>query len=255
MGRLEGKVAIITGAASGIGKASAHLFAREGALLAAADIDSNKGQETVKEIREAGGEAIFIRVDVTKVIDIERMIKETVQTYSKLNILFNNAGSPSPYYLEGVDEDAWQRTVDVNLKGGFFATKFAVPELEKVGGGSILFTGSIAGLIGTRSYPAYSAAKGGVVLMTRSFALLLARDNIRVNCICPSLVETPMAPEFVLSLGNDWKANVKTYVRSIPLGRIAKPEEVAAVALFLVSDEASYITGIALPVDGGFTAG
>jgi len=123
-----------------------------------------------------------------------------------------------------------------------------------VGGGSILFTGSIASLIGTRSYPVYSAVKGGVVLLTRSLALLLARDNIRVNCICPSLIDTPMAPEF-LSPGGDWEANVKTYVKSIPLGRIGKPEEVAAAAIFLVSDEASYITGIVLPIDGGFTAG
>jgi NAD(P)-dependent dehydrogenase (short-subunit alcohol dehydrogenase family) len=232
MGRLEGKVAIITGAASGKGKASACLFARERALLTVADIDSIKGQETVKQIREAGGEAIFIKVDVARVADIERMIKETMQTYGQLNILFNNAGSPSPYYLENVDEDAWHRTVDINLKGGFFATKLAVPELKKVGGDSILFTASIAGLIGTRFHPAYSAAQGGVVLTTRSLALFLARYNICLNCICPSLVDTPMGPEFLPSLRDDWESNVKTYARTIPFGRIEKPDEIGAAALF-----------------------
>jgi NAD(P)-dependent dehydrogenase (short-subunit alcohol dehydrogenase family) len=249
MGRLVGKVAIVTGAGSGIGRASARLFTQEGAKVGVADIDSIKGQETVKQIKEAGGEAIFPRVDIIKVMDMERLIKETVQTYGKLDILFNNAGSPSPYCLEGVDEDGWRKTIYTNLKVAFLATKFAVPEIKKVGGGSVLFAGSIAGLTETRFHPAHSAVKQGVVLMTRSFASLLVRDNIRVNRIFPSLVETPIAPEFLLSFGNDWEINVKSYVRSIPLARIWRPQEVVLAALFLASGEASYITGIAVPLD------
>jgi len=258
MGRLDGKVAIVTGAGSGIGEASAKLFAKENAKVVVADIDPAKGQRVVKEIKDAGGDSTFIQVDVTKVSNMERMIKTTVQTYGKINILYNNAGMAGPKGVEDVAEDEWEQCIKINMLGGFFATKFAVPEMRKAGGGSILFTSSLAGIVGSKFSPTYSSAKGGIVLLTKSLALALAKDNIRVNCICPSLVSTPMAPDFVRSSPDEDKsvteATIQRYLSSVPMGRLAQPQEVAYAALFLVSDEASFITGAALPVDGGTTA-
>lgn len=258
MGRLDGKVSIITAGGSGIGEATAKLFSREGAKVVAADIDLVKGQRVVREILTAGGDAIFVQVDVSKADDMERMVKTTVQTYGKLNILYNHAGIPGPKGVEDVTEDEWERCIKVNLLGGFFATKFAIPEMRKVGGGSILFTASTAGIVGSGFRPTYSAAKGAVVLLTKSLALKLAKDNIRVNCLCPTLTDTPMGPDFMRAKPDeDWaitEATRKRFLTMVPMGRMAKPQEVAYAALFLASDEASFITGVFLPVDGGATA-
>ena len=258
MGRLDGKVSIITAAGSGMGEAAAKLFAKEGAKVVVADIAPAKGQRVTKEIRDAGGDAIFIEVDVSKVSDMERMVKTTVQTYGKLNILYNHAGMPGPKGIEDVTEEEWEQCNKVNMLGGFFATKFAIPEMRKAGSGSILFTASTAGIIGSRYSPTYSAAKGSIVLLTKSLALALAKDNIRVNCICPTLTDTPMGPDFVRAKPDeDWattEAAIERFITTIPLGRLAEPQEVAYAALFLASDEASFITGIFLPVDGGATA-
>ena len=256
MNRLKDKVAIVTAGGSGIGKASAILFAQEGAKVLVNDIDQVKGEYTVKIIKNAGGEAVFYKADVSIVADMARMIKTAVDNYGKLNILFNNAGMPGPYQMD-ITEEAYQRCLDVNNKGAIFATKFAVPEMRKVGGGSIIFTASTAGLFGTINSPVYAMAKGGIVNLTRSLALVLANDNIRVNCVCPTLVDTPMAPGF-MPPGNEEekKAKMKMFTTQIPLGggRMAKSEEVGQAVLFLASDEASFITGSALAVDGGFCA-
>lgn len=256
MGKLDNKVALITGAGSGMGQASACLFAREGAKVVAADIDVNKGEETVKLIKEAGGEAISVEADVTKMADMEKMVKTTVDTYGKLNVLFNHAGMPGPFMLEEVSEDEYRTCLDVNTKGSFFITKLAVPEIRKAGGGSIIFTASTAGLMGARFSPTYSLAKGGLVVFAKGLALLLAPDNIRVNCICPGLIDTPMALGFMGPGTQEKKENTRDmFVQRIPMGRMGRPEEIANTALFLASDEASYITGVALPVDGGLVAG
>jgi NAD(P)-dependent dehydrogenase (short-subunit alcohol dehydrogenase family) len=256
MARLENKVALITAAGSGIGRASALLFAQEGAKVVVTDIDPNKGQETVNLIKKYGGESIFVKADASKVSDMENMVKVAVGTYGKLNILFNNAGMPGAFKLDGVSEKEWQACVEVNTKGAFFATKYAVPELRKAGGGAVIFTASTAGLVGSSFSPVYSLAKGGIVNLTRAFALLLAPDNIRVNCVCPALVDTPMAPGFMGPGTAEEKAATQMMFlkNAVPLGRMARAEEVGHAVLFLASDEASFITGAALPVDGGMTA-
>lgn len=259
MGRLDGKVSIITGAGSGIGEATAKLFSKEGAKVVVADIDPVKGQQVVTEIKDTGSDAIFIKADVSKVSDMEKMVKTTVSTYGKLNILYNHAGIPGPKGVEDVTEEEWEQCIKANMLGSFFATKFAIPEMRRVGGGSVLFTASTAGIAGSRFSPTYSSAKGALVLLTKSLALRLAKDNIRVNCICPSLADTPMGPDFVRAKPDeDWATTETTIERflaaMIPMGRLVKPQEIAYAALFLASDEASFITGIFLPVDGGATA-
>jgi len=257
MMRLKDKVAIITGAGSGMGQASALLFAKEGAKVAVADIDPKRGDETVKLIEQQDGEAMFVQADVSKVGDMENMIRAAVERYGRLDILFNHAGMPGPQGLETVEENEWAHAMKVLTKGGFFASKFAAPEMRKSGGGSIIFTSSISGLGGTTVSPLYSMAKGGIITLAKSLALILARDNIRVNSICPGVVETPMLPQFfgMTDIGEAKRKNiVEGASAGIPLRRVAQPEDVARAALFLASDESSYITGIALPVDGGVTA-
>jgi NAD(P)-dependent dehydrogenase (short-subunit alcohol dehydrogenase family) len=255
MSRLKDKVAIITAAGSGMGRASALLFAQEGAKVVVSDIDRSRGQETVKHIKEAGGEATFVQADVSKVLDMERMVKASVDTYGKLNILYNHAGMPGAFKLEGVSEEEWQTSIEVNAKGSFFATKYAVPEMRKIGVGSVIFTASTAGLVGSSYSPVYSFAKGGIVNMTKSLALLLAPDNIRVNCICPGMTDTPMTLGFMGPGTDEEKEERRSlFLKTVPLGRMARPEEMAYATLFLASDESSFVTGIALPVDGGWTA-
>lgn len=254
MGRLDGKVSIVTASGSGMGEASAKLFAKEGAKVVVADVDPIKGQRVTEEIKHGGGDATFIEVDVSKVNDMERMVKTTVQTYGKLNILFNHAGIAGPYGIDDVTEEAWERCMMVNIKGGFFATKFAIPEMRKIGGGSIIFTASTVGLIGSTFSPTYASSKGAVVVMTKSLAPILAKDNIRVNCICPHITDTPMLPDFLRRKPDEPKevteATMKQYIGTVPMGRLSKPDEVAYVALFLASEEASYVSGICIPVAG-----
>ena len=256
MDRLKDKVAIVTAAGSGIGRASAILFAQEGAKVIISDIDPNKGEDTVKTIKQSGGEAFFVKADASKVSDMKEMINICVKTYGKLNILYNNAGIPGAFKLEGVSEEDWQKCIDLNTKGAFFATKFAVPEMRKTGGGSVIFTASVAGLVGSSFSPVYSLAKGGIVNLTRALALLLAPENIRVNCVCPGLVDTPMAPGFMgPGTSEEKQATQEVFLKNIvPMGRLARPEEVGMAVLFLASEEASFVTGTALPVDGGHVA-
>jgi NAD(P)-dependent dehydrogenase (short-subunit alcohol dehydrogenase family) len=256
--KLEGKVAVITGAATGIGRATAKLFAKEGAKVVVADIKDKEAHETVKMIKEAGGEAIFNHINVAVVAELEKMIKAAVETYCRLDIFYHNAGVAGPGYLELTTEENYDLAMAINLKAGFFGAKYAVPEIKKVGGGSILFTSSSSGVHPSPAgSPSYSVAKAGLIMLTRALALYLAKDNIRVNCICPGpITTTPLWPDFVSrNPGIDPKELTKAVIeQTVPLKRAGTPEEIAEAALFLVTPKNSYVTGIALPVDGGSAA-
>lgn len=251
--RLTGKVAIITGAGSGIGQASALLFAAEGARVVVVDNAPRGGRETVTQIRRAGGEAIFVETDVSRADAVEKMVRETVETYGGIDILFNNAAVTLPASVVDASEEIWDRTMAIDLKGVFLPSKYAIPHMIAGGGGSIINTASMCGLVASPNQAPYSAAKGGVVALTRQMAIDYAPHGIRVNGIAPSEVRTPMFLGFI-NRAADPEKKMQELVARIPMGRVAEPEELARVALFLASDESSYITGVTLPVDGGLTA-
>ena len=254
--RLEGKIALITAAASGIGRAGAVLFAREGAAVAVADIDKGRIADTVAEIKAAGGRAQGIPCDLTKDADSRRIVREATEAFGGLDILWNNVGHPGPGRVEGVDMDDFDAAMTLNLRSVLITTTEAIPALRARGGGSILFTSSIAGIYGSPFSPVYSAAKFGVTGLTKSLSLRLAPDNIRVNCVCPAPIDTPMLDIFMgrPDVEANKHENLARMKQAIPLGRVGTPMEVAQAGLFLASDEASYITGVSLPVDGGYTA-
>jgi NAD(P)-dependent dehydrogenase (short-subunit alcohol dehydrogenase family) len=253
--RLEGKVAIITGAGSGMGRASARLFAREGAKVLVCDIDAPSGQETVRQIAETGGTASFLQVDVARTADNQRMVETVVGLYGRLDILFCNAGVPGET-LAQTTEESWRRTLDVNLTGPFLACTFAVPQMRKQGGGNIIFTASHGGLVASGRSPGYTATKGGLIMLGRALAKMLAKDKIRVNSLCPGAVETGLTDAFMNypATEEERRGRRAEAATRIPLGRLAQPEEVAAVALFLASDESSYVDGVALLIDGGMAS-
>lgn len=249
---LPGKVAIITGAGSGLGRATAIIFAKEDAKVVVAANKERDGEQTVKSIKEAGGDAVLVRVDVTNSPDVEKAVKAAVARYGKLDIMFNNAGTPGPGKLiADITEEEWNKVISVNLTGVFLGTKYAIPEMLKGGGGVIINTSSVAAVSPRRYAGAYATAKAAVIQLTRTTALEYARNNIRANCILPGPIDTPFFSK-VAGGDPDKIALFKEKVRSeVPFGRFAQPEEIAQAALFLASDEASYITGAALPVDGG----
>ncbi len=259
---LPGKVAIITGAATGIGQNGAHVFAREGAKVVIADINDKNGEETAKGIREQGNEATFVHTDVTSVSDIEGMVKTTVGIYGQLDIFWHNAGGILPGHIDLVEEADYDREMAIELKGAIFGTKFAIREMRKIGGGCILFTSSMLGLRPNPYWPSFSLtygiAKASQVMLVRCLTEPLARDNIRINCICPGPVQTPGAEARHVKVaeieGISREEELKRRIGRIPLGRAVTMDEVADAALFLVSDKASAITGVALAVDGGFAA-
>jgi NAD(P)-dependent dehydrogenase (short-subunit alcohol dehydrogenase family) len=254
--RLEGKTALITAAASGIGRAAAVLFAREGAAVAVADIDRGRIGDTVAEITAAGGRAHGIACDLTRDADSARVVREAVAALGGLDILWNNVGHPGPGRVEGVDMDDYDAAMTLNVRTVLITTSEAIPVLRARGGGSILFTSSIAGIYGSPFSPVYSAAKFGVTGLTKSLSIRLAPDRIRVNCVCPAPIDTPMLDIFMgrPDVESNKHENLARMKQVIPLGRVGTPMEVAHAGLFLASDDASYITGVSLPVDGGYTA-
>jgi NAD(P)-dependent dehydrogenase (short-subunit alcohol dehydrogenase family) len=250
--KLMGKVAIITGAGSGIGQATAILFAQEGAKVVVADYAPEGGRATVEQIRQNGGEAIFVETDVSQSADVVHLIQATIDAYGRIDILYNNAAVTIPATVVGTTDEIWDRTMDIDLKSIYLACKFAIPHMLE-GGGSIINTASMCGLVASKSQAPYSAAKGGVIALTRQMAIDYAANNIRVNGIAPSEVRTPMFLGFI-NLAPDPEQKMRELVQRIPLGRVAEPEELARAALFLACDDSSYITGVTLPVDGGLTA-
>ncbi len=252
MGKLDGKAAIITGAASGIGRATALLFAREGARLALADVDPG-GQGVADEISQGGGTAIFVKTDVSKPEEVQALVRGTVEAYGRLDIMFNNAGIEGEQrFTADCSVENWDRVLAVNLKGVFLGMKYAIPEMLKNGGGVIVNTASTAGLTGYPSLPAYSASKGGVIQLTKTAALEYARKGIRVNCICPGGIFTPLVERFTAGLPQEQIQ--KMVEMAHPIGRFGTPEEVARLALYLASDDASFCTGAPFIIDGGMTA-
>jgi NAD(P)-dependent dehydrogenase (short-subunit alcohol dehydrogenase family) len=251
-GRLAGKVALITGAGKGIGQAAALLFADEGARVIVADLDAPAAKDTVARVEAAGGEALAVVGDVAVEADVARMIAEGVARFGALHVIDNNAGvlwKDRDRSVLQTDERWWDRVMGINLKSVFWVTKHGIPHLQRAGGGSIIMMGSVSALAGfTRAQDAYTAAKGALISLTKSLAIQFARDRIRCNIIHPGIVDTPLqAPYLDADLRREFAAG-------IPLGRIAEPREIAQVALFLASDESSYMTGAELVVDGGFTA-
>jgi NAD(P)-dependent dehydrogenase (short-subunit alcohol dehydrogenase family) len=257
--RLEGKVAIVTGAGSGIGRAAAVLFAEHGAAVCVADLDDARAAEVASVITNAGGQAVALRCDVAEAEAVGSMVEETYERFGRLDVLYNNAGlwfpawgNHRPGFTDGpsplVEENIWDRTLDVNLKGTYLCCRFAIPTMRASGGGAIVNTSSVAALkVGSGTSDAYTASKGGVLAMTRSLAIAHAPDGIRVNCIAPGPVLTPIIGEVT----REKEAWMRQWV---PLRRWGQPEDIARMALFLASDDASWVTGAVFVVDGGYTA-
>jgi NAD(P)-dependent dehydrogenase (short-subunit alcohol dehydrogenase family) len=251
-GRLQGKVCLITGGARGIGATTAHLFAREGAKVIVVDVKDELGTAVVAEIVKAGGEAVFHKCDVTRLQDVATMVKRVDDIFGRIDVLFNNAGTAIEGGVEELSEENWDRTFAINVKSMFLCSKFVVPIMRKNGGGSIVHMGSESGLVGFAMHPAYCASKGAVLNLTRSMALAHAEDGIRVNCICPGTIPTPLYHEFTASLPN--KDEVESSLRKEhPLG-LGTEEDIAYAAVYLASDESRYMTGSPLIIDGGYTA-
>jgi len=257
--RLANKVALITGAGTGIGRATALVLAPEGAKVVAQDLNTDTAQETAQLIKKAGGEAIFVGGDVASSADAAAMVKKAIDTYGRLDVLFNNAGIWRGGTILDVGEDDWDRTMAVNVKGIYLVSKYAVRQMMRQESGSIINAASVAALRGSPMSAAYHASKGAVLLLTKCMAVDFGRYGIRVNCICPGIIDTQMADQFLTyrSLGDDDRkqALLETYEERHPVGRFGEPEEVAKIVLFLASDEASFVTGAAWPVDGGLSAG
>jgi NAD(P)-dependent dehydrogenase (short-subunit alcohol dehydrogenase family) len=254
MPQLQEKVALITGAGSGMGRATAQLFAREGASVAVVDIDREGGVETAEAIIRDGGRAVFLHADVSRGDDVRAVVDATVERFGRLDILHNNAGIIFVKFLEDMTEEEWDRVLGINLKSIFFGVKYAVPHMKRQGGGCILNTASTGSFTGQYMTPAYIASKGGVLQLTKTLALDYARHNIRVNCICPGAVDTPMIRRhFALSPDPEQAAELER--RLVPMKRFLDPQEIAEAALYLASDRARGITGTALVIDGGSLAG
>ncbi len=255
--KLKGRVALITAGGSGMGRASAELFASEGAHSIVVDRDLEAAERTVQAITDAGGSASAEQTDVSKVDELESLFARVQRDHGVLHVLFNHAGIPGAAGVE-MSEAEWQLSVDVNMKSAFFATSFALPLLRKADGhGSVIFTASTTGLVGSPYSPLYSMTKGGVIMFMKGFALMVAKDGIRANAICPGPIETPMLPLFFGRTPTEGgvDAEVRGFIaQAVPVGRPGQPSEIATAALFLASDDSSFVTGVALPVDGGYTA-
>lgn len=246
--RLENKVALISGAGMGQGRSACLIFAREGAKIVALDIDEAAGKETVKLVKEQGGEAVYCNCDIAVEKQVEKAVVDGVNAFGKLNILYNNAGvlwRDKDFEVTRTIEESWDRVMNINLKGAVWVCKYGVPELIKAGGGSIINIASVSALLGfTTAQDAYTCSKGALVSLTRSLAIVYAKYKIRANTIHPGAIDTPMQKE--------WDAETRKAIAEwVPLGRMGKPEDIANCALFLASDESAYVTGAEIIVDGG----
>jgi NAD(P)-dependent dehydrogenase (short-subunit alcohol dehydrogenase family) len=252
--RLEDRTALITGGTSGIGEATSLLFAEEGASVAVVGRNTERGKSVAKRISDIGGTAVFVQADVRRSDDCRTAVERTIETFGRLDILFNNAGTYSVNDVVGCTEEEWDDQVDTSLKGTFLMSKYALPHMIERGSGSIVNCASGWGLVGGPKAAAYCAAKGGMVVMTKAMAIDHGPQGIRVNAICPGDTDTPMEREDARNQGLSWEAYVHQMTGTRPIARMATPEEIALGVLFLASDDASYITGAALPVDGGGVA-
>ncbi len=251
--RLSGKVALITGGGTGIGRACARAFAREGALVAVAGRRKEPPDTVAREIELAGGKALALSCDVTETTSVAAALSQTEQHFGRLDTIVNNAGAVVVATAEHTSDQDWEVVLAVNLTGTFLVSRAALPALRRARGGSIVNIGSVLGLVARRERAAYCAAKAGVCGLTRAMAIDHARDKIRVNCICPTIVETQLGMESIRQAPNA-EAEIQRRISEIPLGRMGTPEDVALMAVYLASDEASWVTGASLPLDGGVTA-
>ncbi len=252
--KLEGKVALITGGNLGIGSATAVLFAKEGAAVVLTGRNQERGEEVARGINEAGGKAMFIRADVRIADDCRRTVEKTLERFGRIDVLFNNAGVFHPKTVPECTEEEWDETIDSSLKGAFLMSKYALPSMIERGSGSIIHTSSGWGILGGDRAAAYCAAKGGLVVMAKAMAIDHGPDGVRVNCVCPGDIETPMLPDDADKRGMSWE-DYLAGASDRPLGRIGTAEEIARAVLFLASDDSSFVTGEALVVDGGGIAG
>jgi len=251
--RLTGKVAVVTGGGTGIGRAIALALAREGAEVALVGRRKDKLEETANEIRSVAGIASVFPADITKSAHTKTVVEQVETQFGKLNVLVNNAGVLSVSTIETISEDDWDRVITTNLKGPFLMSRAALPAMRRAGGGSIVNVGSVLGLVAVKDRAAYCASKGGVTLLTKAMALDHAEEHIRVNCICPSVVETDLIRDLFAESEQGRRAK-RTRIATIPMGRFGQPQDVAGLAVFLASDESSWMTGTAIPLDGGLTA-
>jgi len=251
-GQLANKVALVTGAGAGIGRDSALLFAREGAKVVVNDVLVKEGQETVNMIKQAGGEAVFVKADVSSAADVQAMVDKIVETYGSLDCALNNAGvqPTGRLFTENAEED-WDRIIDINLKGVWLCMRYEIPQMLKQGKGTIVNISSMLGLVGRERRSIYTASKHGIVGLTKVAALEFANQGIRVNAVCPGVVRTGLFERLVAPNPE----LLASFLRMIPMGRVSTPEEIAEAALWLCSDASSFVTGIAMPVDGGYTTG
>lgn len=248
--RFEGKTALVTGASSGIGRATALAFARDGARVVVADVLMEQGTETVRMIEEQGGKALFVKCDVASDTEVKGMMDQIIRTSGRLDYAFNNAGIEGKQALTpDCTEENWDRVISINLKGVWLCMKHEIAQMLKQGGGAIVNCSSIAGLTGFAGIPAYSASKHGVIGLTRTAALEYAKSNIRVNAVCPGVIQTAMVERFVQN-----GAQIQNLAAGAPMGRVGKPEEIAEAVLWLCSDAASFVTGNPMVIDGGWVA-
>jgi NAD(P)-dependent dehydrogenase (short-subunit alcohol dehydrogenase family) len=249
--RFNNRVVLITGGGSGIGHATALTFAKEGAKVVVADVVDSRGKETVKMINDTGREAVFIKTDVSKPTDVENMVKMAVETYGRIDILFNNAGiAGSPVRLAELSVEDWDRVIDINLKGVFLGSKYTIPVMLEQGKGVIINNASSSGITPIPRVSVYAAAKAGVIQLTKAMAIEYGGDNIRVNCICPGFIDTPMTSIIIPP-----DSESRDYSHLWPLTKPGNPEDIAKAALYLASDDSSFVTGTSLVVDGGWLAG